>query len=158
MTNNVEETFKNKSVKERMWHLMALLGFKSIRSFATKAGVTQQTLNKIMSESVDKNTLPGFDTIEKIGESFPRVNLNWVVKGEGQPLRAYKGSEEFEAGMVNESTGNYNATAQGSSSVNQNFNFGLPECIKRLQLLEQSLSDKDKIIQLLEKQVSKQTN
>jgi transcriptional regulator with XRE-family HTH domain len=54
----------------------------SIRAFEQKAGLSNATV----SRAIKNNTSFAVEHLEKIGATFPELNLNWLVKGEGEML------------------------------------------------------------------------
>ena len=112
-------------------------------SFAIALEVNASVINSITGP---RQTKPGSDLLEKVKAKFPRVNMNYVVAGEGEPLKPYKGQEEPETGAL-AVNGIYQKAGRKST---QSVSIGLPECLQRLQLMEQRLHDKDKLLQAKE--------
>ena len=40
-----------------------------------------------MSHILNGRSKPGFDVLDKIGQAFPDVNLNWLICGKGVPTK-----------------------------------------------------------------------
>jgi transcriptional regulator with XRE-family HTH domain len=70
---------------ERLQQIMQLLDIKSVSHFATAIGVSSTVLANMLGGRKSK---PSFETLEKIKAAYPRVNLEWLVTGSGQPLLA----------------------------------------------------------------------
>ena len=50
-----------------------------------------------MSHILNGRSKPGFDVLDKIGQTFPDINLNWLVSGKGAPYTDSKESDEIGA-------------------------------------------------------------
>jgi transcriptional regulator with XRE-family HTH domain len=71
-----------KTIGKRLRHLRELLGFRDRQNdFAAALGMTQQTLSNMER---DKGK-PSFDSLQKIIEAFPTVNLIYILTGQGEP-------------------------------------------------------------------------
>ncbi|MEM9649860.1 MAG: helix-turn-helix transcriptional regulator [Bacteroidota bacterium] len=70
------------SVSER---IKQFIRFKNLNpnSFSKKLGLTN---NVTISRLVNENRSPSFSTLYKIKESFPEVNLDWLITGKGLML------------------------------------------------------------------------
>lgn len=75
-----------------------------IKFFLDHNGLTQYRLGKIIgvqahtiNRIVNRNNGVSVDTLSKICQNFPNLNLNWLIAGEGNIIqkrrntRAYKG-------------------------------------------------------------------
>ena len=71
-------------INERIDYLIKLLGFNRA-SFAKKIGVKPTVIYNIVDEK-GRRSKPSFDLIYKIANSFSFLNLEWLIKGEGNPL------------------------------------------------------------------------
>ena len=40
-----------------------------------------------MSHILNGRSKPGFDVLDKIGQAFPDINLNWLISGKGVPTK-----------------------------------------------------------------------
>jgi hypothetical protein len=99
---------------------------------------------------------PSFETLEKIKATYPRVNLEWLVSGEGQPLRppvSYASATDIQ--LVNEPP----ALGMGKQQTAAQLQAALTECRKELEYWKekaeayrQLAEDRQTIIELLRKQ------
>jgi hypothetical protein len=107
--------------------------------FEKTCGIANGYLNK---QTKGKGTI-GSKIIEKITAKYKDLNITWLLTGEGQMLttRFYVHSDQI-------STVGENETAY---ETQQNTIKALRE---KILILENALADKDKIIKLLEKQMS----
>jgi len=62
--------------------LINKLGLPSTADFCRKADLGRGLVDKLSSG----DNKPRFDTLEKIKETFPQVNMNWLVTGMGEIL------------------------------------------------------------------------
>lgn len=69
---------------ERLQELIKVLQVKSVSAFAASIGVRSTVLANMLGGRMSK---PSFDTLEKIKAQYPRVSLEWLVTGEGTPLK-----------------------------------------------------------------------
>ena len=71
----------NSSVElERVKLVIKESGCRSNRDFANKIGVSPTTIQGMF----DRGTKPGFEVLEKIINTFPFINANWLLTGEGE--------------------------------------------------------------------------
>lgn len=47
-----------------------------------------------MSHILNGRSKPGFDVLDKIGQAFPEVNLNWLISGKGNMYLSVASSEK----------------------------------------------------------------
>ncbi|GAB3826121.1 hypothetical protein [Hymenobacter jeollabukensis] len=73
------------STAERLQELIRIVGAKSVSAFAVSIGVRSTVLANMLGGRMSK---PSFDTLEKIKAQYPQVDLEWLVMGKGQPLKA----------------------------------------------------------------------
>lgn len=66
-------------IKDRLTQFAISQGFKSFGSFEIHCGFNRNTLAKSHS-GVSSASL------EKVGEKFPHLNLNWLILGRGQMI------------------------------------------------------------------------
>jgi hypothetical protein len=91
------EKFTECSVSYRLKVIQEKLKIRSVAAFANEIGVDTSVLNNIMSPYGRKGK-PSFDTLQKIAARFPRVNMDWLVTGKGEPLRPF--GTTYPAGPV----------------------------------------------------------
>jgi transcriptional regulator with XRE-family HTH domain len=70
------------TVNERITNLTKELGFRSVREFASKIGISQPALQGIV-----KGSEPKYGTLLKILKGFPRISTDWLMLGEGSMFR-----------------------------------------------------------------------
>ena len=73
---------------QRVEYLIKNLG-KNENSFAVALGVNSSQIYNITKGSSSKGgkkTKPSFDLLTNICETFPQVNLTWLITGKGSPL------------------------------------------------------------------------
>ncbi len=64
----------------------------SVRAFALKIGVSQP----IIFNNVSKGRDPSYDTLLKIVRTFPHINSEWLLTGEGFMLKPADSNSETE--------------------------------------------------------------
>ncbi|NBB22599.1 hypothetical protein GVN20_24810 [Runella sp. CRIBMP] len=70
------------TINERFQELISILG-KSNNAFAISIGKTSTTINNI----VDGKSKPGYELLEAIFSVYPQVSRDWLIMGEGEPIR-----------------------------------------------------------------------
>jgi transcriptional regulator with XRE-family HTH domain len=95
-------------------------------SFSKAIGLSNNVTIGNIANGVKK---PSFEVLEKIIQSFDNINVRWLITGEGEPLIT-PGDNKTDCASCREKD----------------------RIIKELQ--EQSIKDKERIIQLLEKKSS----
>ncbi len=81
------------SINERIIHLITLLAKGNQRAFARTIGVEPSTLNSIVGT---RRREPSFKILKKITDTYPNINLNWLIREEGKPLLSdYQEEEEL---------------------------------------------------------------
>lgn len=99
ITNN---NLMQESVTQRVKHIINHYGLNT-NSFSKKIGATTSTIVSML----DKDTNPSVETINKILNAFPSINLNWLIKGDGNmEVIDYKQNDNTE--LLNESITDYN--------------------------------------------------
>ena len=81
-------TLSDTTVSGRLKIIQQLLKIRSVAAFATEIGVDTSVLNNIISPH-GRQGKPSFDTLQKIAAKYPRVNIDWLVTGKGEPLRPF---------------------------------------------------------------------
>lgn len=97
---------------QRIKHLINFFVDGSQIKFATKLGITQQTLGNYIN---GKTKVPLY-VAEKIKEHYPTVNLEWLVMGVGDMLLKNEGSLNF----LKEQDVNYLKKQHGNLTNNKN--------------------------------------
>jgi hypothetical protein len=69
-------------VQIRLKELIEILR-KNPNSFAQELGVSASIIYNIIGKRGSK---PSCDVLEKIKQTYPQVNMNWLILGEDQPL------------------------------------------------------------------------
>jgi len=69
------------TVNERMKILIDELTGGRQSFFAEKLGVGQSTINSIVGKRQNK---PGYDLLNRIKTTYPEVNIDWLVAGDGE--------------------------------------------------------------------------
>lgn len=81
------------SINERIIHLINLLAEGKQRAFARTIGIRPSTLNSIVGPL---HRDPSFKVLKKITDTYSKINLNWLIKEEGEPfLSDYQKEEEL---------------------------------------------------------------
>jgi transcriptional regulator with XRE-family HTH domain len=52
----------------------------SVRAFEERAGITQGVVSKV----IKNNTSFSIENLAKIGETFPSLNMHWLINGKGK--------------------------------------------------------------------------
>lgn len=74
----------NSEISSRLDTLIGRCGFRSLRSFATAAGVSPISFQG----NVALGKEPRFSTLASILKSFPQISAEWLMRGEGDIFRA----------------------------------------------------------------------
>lgn len=69
------------TINQRLKFLLKALDMKA-PAFARAIGVSETTFRNY----IDRDSKPGTEVIEKIANSFEKVNIVWLVTGKGEPL------------------------------------------------------------------------
>jgi len=141
------------SVCHRLRVVQEALKIRSVAAFANEIGVDTSVLNNIISPFGRKGK-PSFDTLQKIAARFPRVNMDWLITGKGEPLRDFYEANQPGNSIKSEAS---RSTLQANSGMQQLVN--IPEVLSELRVcqaekenLERILALKDEIIEILRKQ------
>jgi transcriptional regulator with XRE-family HTH domain len=130
---------------DRLKELINLLKLSG-NAFAKKLNVSPSAINTVIGPRQSK---PSTDLLEKIGEAYPRVNMDWLIIGRGEPLRPL-GERETIGSQANEDRSAYNSRVQHQSGNNNIQIIGeLESCRQKVALLERVVEGKDQIITLL---------
>lgn len=70
-------------ISSRLDALIGGCGYRSLRSFATAAGVSPISFQG----NVALGKEPRFSTLESILKSFPQISAEWLMRGEGDMFR-----------------------------------------------------------------------
>lgn len=60
---------------------------------ATKFAAIIKVNASAMSHILNGRSKPGFDVLDKIGQAFPDINLNWLISGKGEMYLGYSKNE-----------------------------------------------------------------
>ncbi|MGV8139255.1 MAG: helix-turn-helix transcriptional regulator [Mangrovibacterium sp.] len=71
------------SINDRIIVLINLLEDGVKRSFSRNAGIPEGTLSSIIGS---RKSDPSFSMIKRIVDAYPEVNVEWLVKEEGEPI------------------------------------------------------------------------
>ena len=71
---------KMKNLSERLLYFIEKELVVSIREFEKKIGVPYTTINRVIKNGSNI----GIDKIEKIAKAYPRLNVDWLIIGEGE--------------------------------------------------------------------------
>lgn len=139
----------------RLEQLIKLLRFKSVNAFASSIGVGSSVVQNFLGKKEKgKKGKPNLDTIEKIITSHPRVNLDWLVRGIGEPLRPLGTSSMGASTTISTTSGHVIGTMHGGNvtySTVEDCMKDLETCRGRVKELEATVTDKQMIIDLLQK-------
>ena len=137
------------SINDRIKVLISALNI-SARAFSHSLQVSESTTRNYL----DKGSKPSTDYIERIANQYSKVNLVWLITGQGEPFLA-------GAGETSEPRATYQKNISGPAQTGNKALYptlSLDDCRKDLQaahekiaLLTSQLADKERIIQLLEK-------
>ena len=86
------------TVSHRLRVIQELLKIRSVAAFANEIGVDTSVLNNIMSP-YGRMGKPSFDTLQKIAAKYPRVNMDWLITGKGEPLRPFGATENLPGNL-----------------------------------------------------------
>ena len=115
------------TIKERLTQF-AKSKEKSVRAFEIKTGLTIGYINAIrVSIQPDK--------VQSIASCYPELNIGWLMTGEGEMLK----SDETSKNNIKEK----------AVLIHQSD----PKDLEIIQLQRQMISDRDKIIKLMEKRI-----
>ncbi|MBK0403869.1 helix-turn-helix transcriptional regulator [Adhaeribacter sp. BT258] len=154
------------TVSHRLRVIQELLKIRSVAAFANEIGVDTSVLNNIMSP-YGRMGKPSFDTLQKIAAKYPRVNMDWLITGKGEPLRPFGTVVNLPvpAAPPNQhapvSEGDWHAKTPASTHENTALQqlMNVPSVLSELRVcqaekdnLERILALKDEIIEILRKQ------
>jgi DNA-binding XRE family transcriptional regulator len=92
------------NINDRINHLVHLLAEGKQRAFARAIGIRPSTLNSIVGPL---RRDPSFKVLRMIVDAYPNIGLNWLIRGEGEPLlNDYRKEDELLAlyNQIQEST------------------------------------------------------
>lgn len=75
--------FAEMSINDRIIVLISLLEDGVKRSFSRNAGIPEGTLSGIIGT---RKSDPSFSMIKRIVDAYPAVNIEWLIKEEGEPI------------------------------------------------------------------------
>lgn len=75
----------------RIIQFIDFLGLSSDKDFCEKAGISTRTFSMFKN---GKQGLPSSDFIIKICETYPELNIRWLLTGEGEMIAGYSSSAE----------------------------------------------------------------
>ena len=108
------------SIGQRIKFLIEATEF-SVRKFAQTIDVSETNIRNY----IDRGTKPSSDVLEKIALQFPQTNLEWLLTGNGAPLRTDPDGELTQTNI----SGKKNAVNVAGGKANQT-NIILSECEK----------------------------
>lgn len=79
------------TINDRIRILIDLLADGKQKKFADDIGLQAATINGIVGK---RGNDPSFSTLKKIIDTYPNVDVNWLMKGEGKPLIMTEGQDE----------------------------------------------------------------
>jgi len=82
-------------MKDRIVQLINSEGLTSSK-FADTIGVQRSSISHILSG----RNKPSLDFVQKIRRSFPHVNIDWIIFGEGEMYTSQESSKLFENEMI----------------------------------------------------------
>ncbi len=134
------------SINDRIKILISALNI-SARAFSHSIAVSESTTRNYL----DKGSKPSTDYIERIADRYHKVNLVWLITGQGEPFLA-------ESGETSEPRAPYQKNISGQAQAGSYSTLSFDDCRKdllaaheKIALLTSQLADKERIIQLLEK-------
>ena len=139
------------TVKERIMEFIASEGIANSR-FEQMCGLSNGYVKGL------KRT-PGANKIVKMIEAFPRLNPNWLLKGEGSMLIDGDGNEHSIGNIIDNKISGVNSEI-GSRSVSFNNidKSGTEEMLfKQIDLLMNQISQQEKIIASLTRLLERRT-
>lgn len=71
------------TINDRIRILIDLLADGKQKKFADDIGLQAATINGIVGT---RGNDPSFSTLKKIIDTYPNIDVNWLMKGEGKPL------------------------------------------------------------------------
>lgn len=77
-------------INDRLEELIHVLKHNR-NSFADEIDVSATIIYNIVGR---RRSSPSFEVLEKIKNTFPQVNMNWIIAGEGEPLIPQDGNSE----------------------------------------------------------------
>lgn len=146
-------------VAQKFRLIQELLKIKSVSAFANEIGVDTSVLNNIMSPTGRKGN-PSFETLQKIAQKFPRVNIEWLVTGKGEPLRPFGYTHNaretsFEIDETDSTIGDKAHTSYQHSFIKKQphllpeYQMSLKVCQAEKENLEKIITLKDEMIEML---------
>ena len=119
---------------ERLAHFITLVGMRPAE-FSREIGYKRP--DKIYF-ALDNKFKPNLDTVEDIANRFVELNLDWLIRGVGEPVKVMAQDKANESVIVHDS--------EMPIPPSEYF-------VARHEMLEQQVQDRDKMIELLEKEL-----
>jgi len=83
------------NINDRIDHLVHLLAEGKQRAFARAIGIRPSTLNSIVGPL---HRDPSYKVLKKVVDAYPNINLDWLIREEGEPfLSQYQKEDELLA-------------------------------------------------------------
>ena len=115
------------SVTDQINRFIEVKRFKR-KELANALGTTPQTISNLMTG----RNRPGIDLVQKFAESFPNLNIRWLLTGKGDMF-------DDQNSVLTE---------------NMELKIKLEACEDLCKILKRQLDDKEKVIVLLEQKVA----
>jgi hypothetical protein len=132
------------TINQRLEKLVQRFSDGIVSNFAKRIGVSHTSIASMMPGS--RESKPGFEIIAKVVETFPEVNSDWLLKGEGEMLNNIATGHTSYSN--NQTSGGTNMQGTGNSMSLGN------DLAKQLEECRQEVNKwRNKYIELLEKQV-----
>lgn len=163
------------TINQRLLYVVNSLNMK-VGPFSRAIGLSETTVRNY----TDRNSKPSSDVLAKIASTFDHVNLVWLVMGKGEPFSINLDSKKPQATVgtlrkaistavteiaaeakANEIAAEAKAVLKSNTLEINSITTTNNNCEEKLRIVEQSLEqlksqlqDKERIIQLLEHQIS----
>jgi len=137
-------------IGQRIKFLIDALNLK-VRTFAQALGIGETNIRNYL----DRGTKPSSDVLEKIINSFPQVNMVWLISGQGEPFTQKPDAPaESYASRLENNYGNSVGSNRGGTVTQHNAGATNPSerdtklalAEKEIQHLREQLAAKDALL------------
>jgi transcriptional regulator with XRE-family HTH domain len=141
------------AIGQRLKILMEQLRL-DVREFSQALGVGETTTRNYFN----RGSKPSADYLEKLGNTFESVNMNWLLNGRGEPFLSataeptalYQKNKKITQSQIIGKVGGNVIRNQGTSISEQSDSGSeLAAAQRELELLRSQLADKERTIQIL---------
>lgn len=106
---NINNTDAQQSINKRIKSIIEYSG-KTINSLSKDLRISQPALRSMVIGEYK----PGFEMLTKLIEVFPEIDINWLITGNGEMLRAEASAKNTQSSTTNKNVIKYYPSVSGS--------------------------------------------